>query len=471
LPRTPKDSRIETVAARARLRVRSEPYWRSIAQAVAIGYRKSAGASAWILRSRSGGKYAERRIATPDDQLRADGEVVLTYHQAVERARSMAAEVAQAAPRYYGDSITLNDVFDRYIEARTSQPGGRQGRLMSEYNARLARRSWTRYTSAGIGAEPVQMLTAEKLRAWHASIASQAPTTRGKPMPFDASDADQVRARRHTANRQLANLKAALTWARGAELLPASMADSWTRVKKFQLGEDPIPRMLTQSEVTRLLNSAAPDLRALLTGALMTGARVGDLARLRVIDYDADNGVVRLEQGKTGKLLWQPLTDEGRAFFERSTAGKRAEANIFERADGSRWAQADHLRPMREAAQRAGLEGVSFKVTRATYGKLLLLATRDIELVARALGHSDSRITRKHYAAHLPGEVARGIQSMPALGIDTTSNVRRLRPSSAVKGAARAASPFSAKKTGDGGRAKKNAFSAKSSASSGVGKC
>ena len=225
MPRTPRDSRIETVAARARLGVRSEPYWRSIGQAIAIGYRKSTGASAWILRSRSGGKYAERRIATPDDQLRADGEVVMTYHQAVERARSMAAAAAQPAPRYYGDSITLNDIFDRYIEARTSQPGGRQGRLMTAYNARLARRSWAKYASTGIGAEPVQMLTAEKLRAWHANVANQAPTTRGKPMPFDAGDAEQVRARRHTANRQLANIKAALTWARGAELLPAAMPD------------------------------------------------------------------------------------------------------------------------------------------------------------------------------------------------------------------------------------------------------
>lgn len=33
---------------------------------------------------------------------------------------------------------------------------------------------------------------------------------------------------------------------------------------------------------------------------------------------------------------------------------------------------------------RQKLPGISFKVTRATYGKLLLIATKDIELVAKA---------------------------------------------------------------------------------------
>ena len=73
---------------------------------------------------------------------------------------------------------------------------------------------------------------------------------------------------------------------------------------------------------------------------------------------------------------------------------------------------------MSEAAGRAGLSDLSFKVTRATYGKLLLQVTQDIELVAKALGHSDSRITRKHYAQYLPSEVALALQKMPTLGVD-----------------------------------------------------
>jgi integrase len=72
---------------------------------------------------------------------------------------------------------------------------------------------------------------------------------------------------------------------------------------------------------------------------------------------------------------------------------------------------------MAEAAAAAKLEDVTFKVTRATYGKLLLLATKDLEMVAKALGHSDSRITRKHYAQYLPNEVAAAVARLPVLGI------------------------------------------------------
>ncbi len=79
-------------------------------------------------------------------------------------------------------------------------------------------------------------------------------------------------------------------------------------------------------------------------------------------------------------------------------------------------------RMMRALVKAAKLDDVSFKTTRATYGKLLLLATKDIEMVAKALGHSDSRITRKHYAQYLPNEVARAVASMPSLGVNIGGN-------------------------------------------------
>ncbi|MDR7098615.1 integrase [Lysobacter niabensis] len=82
---------------------------------------------------------------------------------------------------------------------------------------------------------------------------------------------------------------------------------------------------------------------------------------------------------------------------------------------------------MTAAVEAAGLEDVSFKTMRATYGKLLLIATKDIELVAKALGHSDSRITRKHYAALLPSELKAGIAKMSNLGIFAEPSKSRVR--------------------------------------------
>ncbi|MEP6633044.1 MAG: site-specific integrase [Luteimonas sp.] len=220
--------------------------------------------------------------------------------------------------------------------------------------------------------------------------------------------------------------KAALNYAWRNDKLPGGIPTFWIKVKPLELGEDPPPRMLELNEITRLLNAAQPDLRELLTAALMTGGRRGELFALQTRDYRSDNGTVRLYQSKTGKTLLQPLTPEGVAFFDRATTGKSAAESIFTRDNGQPWGRSDIVRPMRAAVEAANLDEVSFKTTRATYGKLLLQATKDIEMVAKALGHSDSRITRKHYAQYLPNEIAQAVAKMPSLGVMSGDNVSRI---------------------------------------------
>ena len=46
---------------------------------------------------------------------------------------------------------------------------------------------------------------------------------------------------------------------------------------------------------------------------------------------------------------------------------------------------------------------------------------------AKALGHSDSRITRKHYAQYLPNEVAEGVRKMAPFGAIESASVERLK--------------------------------------------
>src|SRR3546814_1132419 len=119
--------------------------------------------------------------------------------------------------------------------------------------------------------------------------------------------------------------------------------------------------MLERDEIKRLLNAAQPDLRKVLTGALMTGGRRGELFALQVRDYSPDHGTVRLYQSKTGKTLLQPLTAAGVAFFDDATAGKAPMDLIFTRADGLPWGRSDIVRPMRDAVTAARLEAVSFQ--------------------------------------------------------------------------------------------------------------
>ncbi len=428
MSRTPREHKLETRESRGKLKTRTEPYWRQVIPGTFLGYRKGKNTGAWIVRQRNeGGGYAEQRIATANDHMDADGEIVLSYGEAVKRATSaQLAERTASAPRHLRDGMALNDVLGYYLTEHLAGKG-------SESNARGM---IARHVRPSIGGKLATALSADDLRAWHRGVAAKAParrTPKGKrtsdanpAKAYMPADTDSIRARQVSANRVLTIVKAALNFAWKQDKLPKELPAYWLKVAPFSIKDDAPPRMLDTDEVTRLLNASPSDLRTLLSGALLTGARYGELCAMNVGAYNPEQATVTIHQTKTGKTLHQPLTREGIALFDGQTAGRPKTEPMFTKSDGMRWGKDHATRPTLAAADAAKLDDVSFKVTRATYGKLLLLATRDIEMVAKALGHSDSRVTRKHYAQYLPNEVAAAVALLPTLGITTGTKVARI---------------------------------------------
>ena len=72
---------------------------------------------------------------------------------------------------------------------------------------------------------------------------------------------------------------------------------------------------------------------------------------------------------------------------------------------------------MHEACARAGIApAVGFHVLRHTHGSLLAMRGVPMAVIARQLGHADTRITEKHYAHLAPNYVADTIrQGFPRL--------------------------------------------------------
>ncbi|HEY5849892.1 MAG TPA: tyrosine-type recombinase/integrase [Lysobacter sp.] len=431
-PRPISAAQLRSPSARAGLLAQSAPYWLILTPGRFLGYwpAKNRAASSWRVRLLVGGKYHKARIATADDYGKANGLDVLSFQQAIERAHTYALPVTSGrlsenvklsahCVRRIGGTATVDELVREYFDHRSTTPSGRNGRVMNAAARMTAESQWRTHGQSTIGLHPADSLTAADIRRWHSSISQSAPLNRGKVMTFDANDPNQLRARRETANRVLTILKAALNLAWAQESLPNSInRDWWNNVQKFHSSNDAPPRMLDEEEVRRLLNSARSysDLHELIVAALMTGARAGELRALLVENFSEETGRIRINQGKTGKVLTQPLTASGVEFFRSICAGRSGRAPMLRRADGGAWQRGDYRRRFAEVAATARLENMTFKVLRSTYGKLLLIATRDIELVAKALGHSDSRITRRHYAQYLPDELARGISQMPSFG-------------------------------------------------------
>jgi integrase len=111
------------------------------------------------------------------------------------------------------------------------------------------------------------------------------------------------------------------------------------------------------------------------------------------------------------------LTGEAPELMERLISGRSLADMLFKRDDGRGWKRAEQLRPMREVCVRAGIvPAIGFHVLRHTHASILAMQAVPMAVIARQLGHSDTRMTERHYAHLAPNYVADTIRaSFPRL--------------------------------------------------------
>ena len=82
---------LETRTSRLKLAPQRKPVFAKIAPGISLGYRRNAGAGTWSVRAAdgAGGSYL-KRLAIADDHENANGETVLDFWQAQDRARALA---------------------------------------------------------------------------------------------------------------------------------------------------------------------------------------------------------------------------------------------------------------------------------------------------------------------------------------------------------------------------------------------
>jgi integrase len=202
-------------------------------------------------------------------------------------------------------------------------------------------------------------------------------------------------------------------------------------VQPFQNVDAARVRYLTDDDASRLVNACPPDLRSLVTAALLTGCRYGELARIRAADLDTDAAVLHIREAKAGQPRAVPLGDEARRFFVALAAGKGGRASLLTRADGTTWGKSHQFRPLREACAAARVaQAASFHILRHTFASRLARRSVPMSVIAAALGNSEA-ICARHYAHLSPGYVADTIRNavgdMGLVPADPVPVVRPLR--------------------------------------------
>jgi integrase len=368
---------LQTPTSRARLAPRGKPYKVALLPGVHLGYRAAqSGTGAWVVIASNGkGGYWTDAFAHADDKQPADGQAVLNYEQAANKARALAR----------GDANAAADRPATISEALTAYEADLTGRGRNSYNARIVRS----HLPAHLAEQPLSQVTAKMLRGWRDHL------IKGGMLPA-------------TVNRVLKPARAAFTLA--ATLDPRAAAN----VQAWRTGLAEIPgtvtardAVLTDAQVLAVV-AAAYDVSAELGLYVQVhaevGARSSQLARLTVGDLQRDRLMVPpSKKGRGGGKPDRtpvPLTPGLAARLKTAAARRPANAPLLLRADGTPWQPpiADHRAAFMQAVRAAGLPpGTTLYALRHSSIARALLRNVPIKIVADWHDTSTGQIER-HYA-------------------------------------------------------------------------
>jgi integrase len=317
MARKTRAPRIENRTARLKLPVRKKPYFTVVAPGIALGYRRNQGAGVWVVRASDGhGANWIKRFAVADDHEEANGESVMTFWQAQDRACAIARRTESTSrPATVAEAL---DAYEANLRARGALTGN-ASRVRGHIPSTLA-------------AKTVSLLTARELRAWRDGLVSRG-------MQPAAAD------------RTARAFKAALNLAVTDDPTRITNAVAWkTGLARLPDAEGTRNVILPDTDVRALIGAAyAVDAAfgLLVEVAAVTGARFSQLARLLVSDLQ-DGAAPRLMvpgsfKGKRRRSERKPLPIPAglASTLERCAAGRADDAPLLVRSDGSPWPELD----------------------------------------------------------------------------------------------------------------------------------
>jgi integrase len=419
---TVKHAKLDSRTARAKLKKGRQPHWQALTPRTHLGFQhwKGNGAGRWILRRYlgQGNKYRVMPLGLADDYDDPNGVTILSFDQAKAKALSM----VETSGDQKVQNLTVRQAMERYIRFKESE-----GAPVWDVKSRGAANILPE-----LGDLVVAELTDDILRGWRNRMAASPAQTRpkaGKVQYRSKPEGDEaVRKRRSSANRTLNTLKAILN--KAFDDKQVNNRDAWgRRLKPFKDVNSPPVRYLTLAEAQRLYNGCDPEFQPLVRAALETGARYGELGRLVIADFNSDAGTLAIRKSKSGKARHIVLTDEGAAFFRQLCAGRTGSDLMFTHQDGKPWKKSYQIVPIREANERASITpAVTFHGLRHTWASLAVMAGVPLMIVAKNLGHIDTRQVEKVYGHLAPSFIVDAIRAgAPKYGLKLDKKVVPLR--------------------------------------------
>ena len=369
MARHPRSSTLETRTNRLKLPVQRKPHcFTTIAPGVALAYRRGKDRNAWVVRASdgNGGNWLKNLPGIPDDFEDANGESVLDFWQAQDKARALARGTEDS-----GKPITVAEALGDY----ESDLKGRDGLTGNVSRVR-------HHLPPSLASKPVSLLTARELKRWRDGLGM-------KPA---------------TVNRTTRQLKAALNLAQRLDPTRITNAHAW-KVGLASLRDAHTARnaILSDEQVRALIAAAYaidPAFGLYVETAATTGARPSQLVKLEVGDLQHNGDGPRLmmpssRKGHAGKaIVRKPVPIPASLAVRLKKAGASTDP-LLTKSDGRPWSatSADHRRPFEAVVARAGLKpSVTFYALRHSSIVRQILSNTPLRIIADAHDTSTRQI-------------------------------------------------------------------------------
>ena len=387
------------------LAYRESPYWHHLLVGRHIGIHRPDGRHCnWTARLLTKDRRYVQKCLGPALRM---GALVVTYGEAVDAAFRWFREwdekgqASVRAPRGRTDGLNFCPIGDDYSV----------GHALSDYLkwSKIARSAAGHYNtvvllnhhlSGGATHRVLEEFTTTDLQEIALKIIRTPPRfgfqQRQAPLVVrNDLTPDEMRRRKRTYNSVVGILKMAFQYAWENGKIPT---DRPLRcLKRISVVHAPRLLFLNRDECRKLLDHCTPALRDLTLAALYTGCRVGELANLRVEDVGYQVFGLRIAAFKRSPARYVFLPDEGMAFFLRKIEGKAPKELIF-RSEKGMAIKKQHATLFRRAVSKAGLpDEFVFHGLRHTYASDLMRQGVPLEVVARQLGHADTRTVSQTY--------------------------------------------------------------------------
>lgn len=397
--------------------------WLRLSPGRTLGYRKGSKGGVWLARYYDAGFRLEEKLGLADDIVDAEGTQVFDFAQAQEKARTWfltATALATGQHVFQPGGYTVKQCCLEYLQhlERRGAPDHRH----TKYDLDA-------YVIPKLGTLQISKLTRPKLEQWRADIAASPRRTNRKHEPENkphVQTEEDLRKRRATANRIMRRLRAALNLALTEGRVNANPM-AW-KVSPFENVEVARAIFLGEKEQRTFVKACAKekDFQCLVRAGLYTGARYGELGRLRVADFNPSAGTVFIAKSKGGQQRYVHLDLEAARFFRELCSNRDQGDTMFLRTSGESWAKDNQRKPMRRACALAEIKRFGFHQLRHSAASRWITLGVSLKVVAEQLGHVDTKMVERYYGHLASGHIAQTFRALPGVGLDKAAKVKRI---------------------------------------------